>query len=220
MGWVYRKIRFYQFSVKLTWIRQLAPLAGSVLDIGTGTGEWLGFLKSRGFEVWGTEPTDAGRDLALSKGLEVSRSLREIRGQRFDVTTLWHVLEHVADLGTFFEELDSCTSSGSLLLVAVPNFRSYDARHYGIHWAAWDVPRHVWHFSAPGIQRLFADRGYECIQTYPLKWDAFYVSLLSERYRGNRFPYPAALMNGLRSNLSAKGTSEFSSRVYAFKKSK
>ncbi len=220
MGWLYRSVRAYQFSVKLRWIRELAPEADSLLDIGTGTGEWLAYLKSRGFKARGTEPSAVGRELASSKGLEVSDNLGDMRDENFGVVTLWHVLEHLVDLEGFFAQLDSCTSTDSLLLIAVPNFRSWDARHYGVYWAAWDVPRHVWHFSAPGIRRLLAEQGYQCVQTFPLKLDAFYVSLLSERYRGNRFPYLTALINGFRSNASAKATQEYSSRVYAFRKSK
>jgi SAM-dependent methyltransferase len=220
MGWIYRRVRSYQFAVKLGWIRELAPDATSVLDIGTGTGEWLAFLKSRGYNVWGTEPSASGRSLASSKGLEVSGNLGDVGDKSFKVVTLWHVLEHVGELEPFFDQLDSCTTTGGLVLIAVPNFRSWDARHYGIHWAAWDVPRHVWHFSATGIQRILFERGYQCVKTYPLKLDAFYVSLLSERYKGNKFPYLSALINGFLSNQSAKRTSEYSSRVYAFKKSK
>lgn len=220
LGKVYRLVRAYQFHLKFAWVRKYTDRPSRALDVGAGTGEWLSFLKKKGWAIAGTEPSDSGRNRAASKGVDLAPSLLEIEGGGFGLITLWHVLEHVVDLSTMLKGLNELTREDAVLIVALPNFQSWDARHYGSFWAAWDVPRHIWHFSVDGIRELIEPFGFEFVGSRPLWLDAFYVAVLSEKYKFGRPRYFRALVNGIRSNLSAMATSESSSRVYVFRKRK
>ena len=131
--------------------------------------------------------------------------------------TLWHVLEHIPDLEEKIKEIKSLLTAGGILVIAVPNYKSYDAQYYKEFWAAYDVPRHLWHFSQIGIKNLFSDFDFHHFETKALKFDAFYVSLLSEKYKKSSSQLFKAFYRGLKSNLKAKQSSEYSSLVYFFK---
>src|SRR5690606_2817313 len=91
---------------------------------------------------------------------------------------------------------------------------SYDAKYYGEFWAGYDVPRHLWHFSKVGIGKLFGHENMRVADVLPMKFDAFYVSLLSEKYKTGKMNYPKAVWIGLKSNLSAIKKGEYSSHIY------
>ena len=188
-----------------------------VLDYGCGVGAFLAYLSQNGFHVQGVEPNPSARKIAQQQGVSVSQSLPE--AGTYDMITLWHVLEHIPDpkeaLRSFYKYL---TPKGTLVL-ALPNPTSWDAQHYAAYWAGWDVPRHLWHFTPEGIQKMAASMGFTLEKQHPLWLDAFYVSLLSESYQNKKAPWLGAIYKGFLSNLRAMKTGQFSSLIYVFKKS-
>jgi 2-polyprenyl-3-methyl-5-hydroxy-6-metoxy-1,4-benzoquinol methylase len=188
------------------------------LDIGAGTGDFLFRAKSKGWNVKGTEPNIKARELASKKGVKLIEDSSGFSSASFDVITLWHVLEHVPHLEEQIKELKRLLKKDGLLVIAVPNFKSYDAKKYKNFWAAYDVPRHLWHFSRSSIQNIFDPYGFKIEKTRGLKFDAFYVSLLSEKYKSGSSFSISALWTGLLSNLKAKSTKEYSSIAYFLRK--
>lgn len=136
---------------------------------------------------------------------------------KFDVITMWHSLEHVHDLDMYIYRLKQLLKPNGVLVIAVPNYKSYDAELYKENWAAYDVPRHLWHFSQTAINRLFATELLKVVKTLPMKFDAFYVSLLSEENKTGKKNFIKAIINGYRSNKSAEKTGEYSSLIYCLK---
>ncbi|QMU63161.1 MAG: methyltransferase domain-containing protein [Flavobacteriaceae bacterium] len=189
-----------------------------ILDIGAGTGDFLHFFKSKGWNVFGIEPNFEARKLAEKKGVYLKETIHSCQKEIFDVVTMWHVLEHVPNLSEYIETLSQIVSNEGILFIAVPNFKSYDAHYYKEYWAAYDVPRHLWHFSQKGIEQLFKKVKMKIVKTYPLKFDSYYVSLLSEKNKTNKQNLFKALLNGWKSNRKARKNSEYSSIIYVIKK--
>ena len=205
---------------KLQLISSRVP-QGALLDIGAGTGDFLKQAKNEGWKVTGIEPSPDARKKASEKGTALFQNIDAVSTQKFDAITMWHVLEHVPDLQYQIEWLKSHLNENGVLFVAVPNFNSLDAQHYKNFWAAWDVPRHLHHFSAKSIKTLFEAHGFILEETKPLIFDSFYVSLLSEKYKASSFFQPwSAFLTGLRSNWSARRSGEYSSLIYVLKLSK
>ena len=192
----------------------------SLLDFGAGTGDFLITAQNSGFKVIGVEPNDKAKKLAEQKGVHLFSSLEEVSNQKFQAITLWHVLEHLPNLDEQITNLVNLLEEDGVLVIAVPNFKSYDANHYKSHWAAFDVPRHLWHFSKTSISKLFAPHQMEVIKIKPMWFDAFYVSILSEKYKGNKGYLFSAFFVGLWSNTKAIFTKEHSSLIYILKKRK
>lgn len=216
--------KIYQF-IKKTAIQQKLKLVlaqqknkGILLDIGCGTGDFLAAVKSSGWQVKGYEPNEKARKIALQKGVELTYSTEDLKDNSVDVITMWHVLEHVPDVKAQITELKRLVKPGGTIIIAVPNYKSFDAHHYQNYWAAYDVPRHLWHFSKKSIQSLFAAQGLELVQVKPMWFDSFYVSLLSEKYRTGKMNMIQGFWIGLRSNISGMRTKEFSSHIYIIKK--
>ena len=216
----------YHFIKRLMLKKKLRLISsrvvqGSLLDIGAGTGDFLKQAKNEGWKVTGIEPSPDARRKASEKGIDLFQNIDSVSTQKFDAITMWHVLEHVPDLQYQIEWLKSHLNENGVLFVAVPNFNSLDAQHYKNFWAAWDVPRHLHHFSAKSIKTLFEAHGFILEETKPLIFDSFYVSLLSEKYKASSFFQPwSAFLTGLRSNWSARRSGEYSSLIYVLKLSK
>lgn len=168
---------------------------GHVLDIGCGTGEFLGYLKSRGYHTQGVEPSLEARELAISNhALHVVPSLEGIPAhEQFSVITLWHVLEHLYDPHATLKQIHARAKSSALLVIAVPDRESWDAQHYGAAWAAYDVPRHLFHYRRSDIHALLEAHGFQLLQTKGMWLDSLYVSMLTEKNKG-RSPVIALLL--------------------------
>lgn len=214
---LYQFVKKWSIQRKLVLVQKQNFGLGSLLDVGAGTGDFLKEAKRKGWKVQGTEPNQQASFLAKKKGIPLKKSLEEFEGNQFDVVTLWHVLEHIHNLEETVEILGKLVKPNGSLIVAVPNFKSFDAKHYGKFWAAYDVPRHLWHFSKPAIQNIFSN-SFKLEKTTPLYFDSFYVSLLSEKYKtGNPFSLKAFWI-GFLSNWKAHSTKEFSSQIYCLRK--
>lgn len=193
---------------------------GRILDIGAGVGDFLSVCKNDGWQTIGIEPSDKAKNIAKSKGVSFVENLSELENHSFDIITMWHVLEHVPNLEEQIAELKRLIKPNGTIIIAVPNFKSFDAKHYGQFWAAFDVPIHLWHFSKTAIQKLFAKEKLELMKVLPMKFDSFYVSLLSEKYKTGKMNFIKAFFIGLKSNLKAAGNSEYSSHIYVIKNAK
>lgn len=193
---------------------------GRILDIGAGVGDFLSVCKNDGWDTIGIEPSDKAKTIAKSKGVLFVENVSELESNSFDVITMWHVLEHVPDLENQIRELKRLIKSNGTIIIAVPNFKSYDAKHYKEFWAAFDIPIHLWHFSKTAIQKLFAVQNLELQKVLPMKFDSFYVSLLSEKYKTGKMNYIKAFFIGLKSNWKGSQNSEYSSHIYVIKNAK
>lgn len=218
-GQVYRLARTWNVGRKIRLISKYMPESGSLLEIGTGQGDFLRAARKKGWSVSGVEPNEGAAGRAREKGLEIYSSLEEVTTGPLDCIALWHVLEHIRDLSGTIERIRDDLRPGGYLILAVPNYRSLDSQYYNSYWAGYDVPRHLWHFSKPSVHALFKKYGFECIHTRGMWLDAFYVSWLSEKYRKNTWAPLSGFLMGLRSNIVACFSREHSSVIYILRKS-
>jgi len=214
---LYQGVRKYTLQKKLTLINSFDAPDKKLLDIGAGTGDFLATCKNKGWNVFGVEPSKEARIISESNGVKSVTDLTLLKEENFDVITLWHVLEHVENLLEYIEILKSKLKPKGVLIIAVPNYNSFDANYYKEYWAAFDVPRHLWHFSQESIRKLFSQVFMKVEKTIPMKFDSYYVSMLSEKYKSGRNKFLKAFYIGFLSNLKAKTTSEYSSLIYVIK---
>ncbi|WP_461533987.1 class I SAM-dependent methyltransferase [Sinomicrobium sp.] len=218
---LYHIVKRYSLKQKLKYIDRENPEKGRLLDIGAGTGDFLAVAKENGWEVEGIEPNSGARKRAKEKGVSLRGESDELfvedRLAAFTTITMWHVLEHVPDLHRQIDELKVLLKSEGTLFVAVPNFKSFDAEYYKSFWAAYDVPRHLWHFSPEAIKSIFQKHGMKVTRQIPMKFDAFYVSLLSEKYKTGKMNFFKAFRLGWRSNRKAASSGQYSSLIYVIK---
>lgn len=222
---VYHWVRGYMLGRKARLVAREAHRAtGRLLDIGTGTGYFPHVMSRRGWQVQAVEKNAGARAFAKEHfGLDVlpGDALPSLPDGAFDVITLWHVLEHLEHLNETWEHLRRLLDRKGVLIVAVPNCSSFDARKYGSYWAAYDVPRHLWHFTPSTIQQFGAKHGFILAERYPMPFDAFYVSMLTERYMRHRLPFVRGLASGTLAWFSAlAGKERSSSMIYVFRKKK
>lgn len=194
----------------------LGKARGSILDYGCGTGAFLDVMKKAGWQAMGVEPDGDARRVAKEQyGVDALEpgSLAEFPDASVDIITLWHVLEHVYELHETLAQLHRILKPGGHMFIAVPNYTSSDAEHYKAFWAAWDVPRHLYHFAPVTMKSLLEKYGFTLKETSPMWFDSFYVSMLSEQYRHAEPNLVSALWYGLQSNLAALGNRERCSSV-------
>jgi len=176
----------------------------------------------KGWNITGVEPSAIAKQIAVEKtGQAIHSTIDELPPSTFDTITLWHVLEHVPDLYRLLSTLAKKLTQTGTIFIAVPNRSSWDANYYKQTWAGYDVPRHLWHFRQKDMQNIVNAHSLNVVTTLPMKLDAYYVSLLSEKYRHgklNPLTTSRAIVNGLRSNISARTTTEYSSLIYVIKK--
>ncbi len=216
-SFLYQLVKKNALQKKISLITSLNNGAGSLLDIGAGTGDFLKQAKKKSWKISGVEPNESARKLAKEKGVNLKKRIEYYEEERFDVITLWHVLEHLPNLEKTISTIENLLKPGGILIVAVPNYKSFDAKHYKSNWAAYDAPRHLWHFSRSSMERLFS-KDMELEKIKPMVFDSFYVSLLSEKNKTGKQNLIKAFLIGLQSNLSAWITREYSSLIYCFKK--
>lgn len=205
---LYKAARTYTLNWKMRLVNKFTGLSanGSLLDIGCGTGAFLHKAATSHMQATGLEPDAGARQVCKDKyGLEPQppETLFQLPDASFDAITMWHVLEHVHQLHDYMDQLKRLLKPQGALFIAVPNPTSKDAQHYRQHWAAYDVPRHLYHFSPDSVQRLAAQHGMKVVATRPMWLDAFYIAMLSEQYQKGKTSLIAALWQGLRSNLHA-----------------
>jgi len=217
---VYHLVRKYTLNQKLKLLKANVAV-GNLLDYGCGTGTFLKQANAKGWNSFGTEPDEGARELSNSNKRLAFENKQELNAFdpliTFNAITLWHVLEHVTDLPETLNFFKQKLNPNGVLIVAVPNNNSYDAKHYKAHWAAYDLPRHLYHFEAKTISQLLVKYGFALHETYPMKFDSYYVSMLSEKYLFGRINYLKAFLVGLLSNLKAKKATDYSSVIYVFK---
>ncbi len=216
---LYQIVKSYSLNKKVSLINDYHPQKGNLLDIGAGTGDFLNTAQNKGWTITGIEPNEKARNIAKSKNVTLSENLELLADNSFDVITMWHVLEHVPNVENQIAQLKRLLKPHGTIFIAVPNFKSYDANYYGNFWAAYDVPRHLWHFSKTAIQKLFAKQNLKLIKILPMILDSFYVSLLSEKYKTGKMNFVKAFYIGLLSNIKAKQNLEYSSHIYVIKNS-
>jgi len=214
---IYQRVRKHTLQNKLALINSFNFTDKKLLDIGSGTGDFLATCKKDNWTVFGVEPNKEAGDISTKKGVNIISDISLLKENNFDVITLWHVLEHVENLLEYIEMLKSKLNPNGVLIIAVPNYKSFDAIYYKEFWAAFDVPRHLWHFSQQSIKKLFAEVSMLVEKTIPMKYDSYYVSLLSEKYKSGRTNFFKAFYIGFLSNFKARSTSEYSSLIYVIK---
>lgn len=194
---------------------------GRVLDIGCGVGDFLHTMEQKGWETVGIEPSEEAKAIAKKRikaqvlDTEEQETLPE---NSFDLITMWHVLEHVDDLHWQLNQLERLVKPNGRVVIAVPNYNSYDGVFYKEKWAAYDVPRHLNHFNQETLVRMFKNNNFTHIKTEKLIWDAYYISYMSENYKHHSSPLVRGVFRGLVSNLKARRSGEWSSLVYIFEK--
>jgi 2-polyprenyl-3-methyl-5-hydroxy-6-metoxy-1,4-benzoquinol methylase len=204
---LYHWVRNFTLTTKLNLVREMTGLKhGVLLDVGAGTGAFASTMQQAGWNVTGLEPDETARANALRNyklQLEELTNLNALDPETFDAITLWHVLEHVHDLHGYLEKFSTVLKPAGRLIIAVPNYTSYDAGLYKQYWAAYDVPRHLYHFSPQSMQVLLDQKGFVVETTLPMWFDSFYVSLLSEKYSHGKESFTNAARIGLLSNIKA-----------------
>lgn len=220
---LYHIIRNYTLRSKRVLLQKVTHKeTGTLLEIGAGTGAFSNTMKKAGWQLTALEPDSFARQNALNKyglDLEPAENLFHLAEATYDAITLWHVLEHVHALKDYWNEFTRILKPEGKLIIAVPNYTSYDAKKYGEFWAAYDVPRHLYHFSPNSMERLGLQMGFTLVEVKPMWFDSFYVSMLSEQYKNGSGNIVGAIWNGLLSNVKSIGNKKrCSSVIYIFSK--
>jgi len=214
---VYHLVRNYTLQSKRKLVQKISGLqTGALLDVGAGTGAFAATMQQAGWKITGLEPDTTARENALKNHalqLQTLDSLFKLGENTFNVITMWHVLEHVHELHTYINTFKKILKKDGALIIAVPNYTSHDAAIYKEHWAAYDVPRHLYHFSPQSMQQLMQQHGFTVKEYKPMWFDSFYVSMLSEQYKSGGNNFIKAIWNGFASNLKALGNAKKSSSV-------
>lgn len=218
----YQQIRKIAIRGKVKLIATHRAPIKSILDYGSGTGEFLNAMKLAGWNCKGIEPSLQARELSIvnySLNVNEPNSLSKFNDNEFGIITLWHVLEHVHQLNETVVHLNRVLVNGGYLLIAVPNREALDAENYKEYWAAYDVPRHLYHFSKDNITQLFSKVGLQLKEVRPMFYDPFYISLLSEKYKNGKPNYLSAIKTGIKTTLAGKkDIAKNSSLIYIFQK--
>lgn len=217
---LYKLARSFTIKSKVKLINKYSQ-RGRILDVGCGTGHFLKACSADAWNCTGVEPDETARTTASTKTEgNIYKTLDEVPDEKYDMITLWHVLEHVTDLHPYVNKLYNLMEENGHLLIAVPNHKSYDAANYKEYWAAWDVPRHLYHFDQETMTKLVAEHELQIMEVIPMKLDSYYVSMLSETYKGKGIAkYVNSIINGYKSNsYGRKNNLNYSSIIYIIKR--
>ncbi len=221
VNYLYLKIRNITLKKKFNLVNKVSS-GKSILDIGCASGELLNYFKQKNWTTLGIEPDEKARNFSRTNfnlQVEPENHLNNISDKSFDAISMWHVLEHVSELKKRMEQITRIIKDDGTIIIALPNHLSYDAEFYKSYWAAYDVPRHLYHFSQKNIEQLFSNYGFKMISLLPMKFDSYYVSMLSEKYKTGKQSFVKGLYRGYISNLYArKRSNNYSSLIYVFKK--
>lgn len=224
--WIYNRVKKVNIRTKFGITAPNRTLKNGnrtkphLLDFGCGVGDFLHFAQQNGFDIMGCDMSEDARKCAsekLGKKVVTPEEIFALPHSTFDVITMWHVLEHIHNLKYQTEQLHRLLKDNGRLVIAVPNYMSYDAQFYKDKWAAYDVPRHLNHFHKESLEYIFAGK-FELEKIHPMKWDAFYISMMSEKFLGHGNSFIRGIITGWKSNRKARKTGEYSSLVYVFHK--
>jgi len=222
INFLYQLIKKYSLKQKFNLINKYKTSSGKkILDIGCATGDFLNIFKKNNWLTYGIEPNEKVRNHAVSLynlNIKDEKELLKLEANSFDVITMWHVLEHIHQLNKRITEVKKLLKKDGILIIAVPNYKSLDADIYKEFWAGYDIPRHLYHFSQSSIKNLFEKYNFKVEKIFPLKFDSFYISLLSEKYKTGKPKFINGFLNGLKSNISAaKNKNDYSGLIYLIK---
>lgn len=190
-----------------------------LLDVGCGTGHFIEYCQQYGWQVNGVEPNQIARTQAEAKTkIIIQQDISEVVDATYNVITLWHVLEHLPDLEQIINKLKYLLAPGGTLIIAMPNYEAFEATVFKEYWAAYDVPRHLYHFNRKAVAHLTKLHGLKIVRTYPMKLDSFYISLLSNKNKSNANKYINSFITGLLSNIYAIKSKNYSSLIYQIEK--
>lgn len=217
---IYKFLQSFNLKYKKTILLDRIKKGSKVLDYGCGAGEFVKFIEND-FETFGYEPNFEAKKAAINKTKKskIISDLSSIENQSLDAITLWHVFEHIENQSEILVQFYSKLKPKGLLIIAVPNPTSYDAKHYKEFWAAYDVPRHVYHFSKNGMQNLISQNpDWNLRKIKPLLLDSYYIAMLSEKYKKSSLFWLKAIFHGTISNVKAILNNEYSSLIYIIEK--
>ena len=215
---LYNFVRSIMFHYKYRTLKSFVKPLDKLLDIGCGVGNFLSFMGKKNLKVTGVENNSIALEICKKKNLKVYDSIENLPHELFDIVSLWHVLEHLPQPNKIIEKIYDLLSSEGVLVIAVPNFSSHDREHYQNKWAAFDVPRHLWHFTPDGLEKMLSSAGFELLKKNPLFFDVFYVSFLSEKYKGKKLAFILAAIKGCYFSILSFFTKKHSTISFVFKK--
>ena len=215
---IYFLIQKIMFRYKLFLLR-IYLKGNRILDYGAGSGKFAAYLSKKKFNTSVVEPYNKEIKNQSLLNINVFEKIADIsKSDYYDGITLWHVLEHLSNPEHVLSKIHNLLEKNGVLMIAVPNINSLDARYYKSYWAALDVPRHIWHYTIKGIISLVESKGFKLEKKYPLFFDAYYVTYISETHKNSRFSMIRGFFFALLSNFSALFNKEFSSMIFVFKK--
>ena len=216
-GIIYSKASTLMLSSKYKMIEKHINHKSNIVDFGCGKGDFVLKLSNKGYNCSGVENNELAISQLKKQNIKHHKSIDELT-KKIDFIMFWHSFEHISNYESVLYSLKSLTSKNAKVLIALPNYLSFDARYYGSVWAAFDVPRHRFHFSPNGLKSVMADFGFKLVNTHPLYLDAFYISMISEKYKNNKLYFLFGMFIGLISNVMGLFNSNYSSSAFIFKK--
>jgi len=217
MGFLYSLSAYIMLRFKFKVLAKHINKESLIVDFGCGKGGFLSYLKKKKYTVVGIDNSKKARDKCLEKKLTTYKSIKDLK-ENIEAITFWHSFEHVSNPNEMLDQIINQSKNSLTVVIALPNYKSFDAKYYRAFWAAYDVPRHRFHYSPMGIKKLMKSYGFECLKAKPMLLDAFYISIMSEKYKKSKLSFVKGIIVGLISNLLGLFSSSYSSSVFVFKK--
>ena len=218
LGSLYVFFSRMMLKFKFGTIKRYLKKGGLGVEFGCGNGDFVSYVSAQNKKVIGIENNKRAVEVCEKKQIKILSSVSSVQS-KINVITFWHSFEHLSNPEKVIKAVKKHTDDDSVIVVALPNYKSFDARYYDRFWAAYDVPRHRFHYSKLGIKQTMKKFGFQCVKTKPMFLDAFYISMISEKYKNNKLFFVKGFVVGMMSNLFALFNSNYSSSVFVFKKS-